>query len=102
MKGKNMVLASAAVIALAAPWSAIAAPGASASPSTPVVQQLEEAAIADRMESMSHSSDNPSLDGFYADKAEEVGAVLGRIKSGENVSEQEIKKALDNSGARQL
>ena len=64
------------------------------------MQALRNADYADRMNSMSWSADNPTLDRFYARKAASVEALMHRLEVGGSVSSAEIARALDNSRAR--
>ena len=63
------------------------------------LQKLREAKYADRANSNSYSSDDPSLGRYYARKAEEVSAVIKRLEGGQSVPREEIQSALDNSKA---
>ena len=74
------------------------------SPGTNVAQTLEtlrDAERADRMNSKSHTDSNPSLDQYYARKADEVHAVIVRIQRGESVPADDVNEALNNDEATQ-
>jgi len=64
------------------------------------LQKLKEAEYADRGNSQSYTSDDPSIGHNYARKAEEVSALIKRLKGGQSVRREEIEGALDNSETR--
>ncbi len=66
------------------------------------LQMLKEAAVADRMNSHAWTSDNPTLDAFYAAKAHEVQQLIDRLEKHEPVLSVEVERALDTRGARRL
>ncbi len=63
---------------------------------------LKQAVVADRMNSRGWTSDNPTLDAFYAAKAREVQRLIDRLENREPVLSLEVERALDNRGARRL
>lgn len=66
------------------------------------LQMLKRAGIADRMNARAWTSDNPTLDAFYAAKAHEVQLLIDRLEKHQPVLSLEIERALDNRGARRL
>jgi hypothetical protein len=65
-----------------------------------LLHQLKDAEDSDRGNSISYTSDDPSLGHHYARKADEVSALIKRLEGGEQVAPVEIDNALDNSEAR--
>ncbi len=63
---------------------------------------LKQAAVADRMNSRAWTSDNPTLDAFYASKAREVERLIDRLEKHQPVLSLEVERALDTRGARRL
>jgi len=67
-------------------------------PGTPraseLMQKLRDAEYADRGNSVSFG-DEPSLDHYYARKADQVEALIGRLENRQPVSQQDIEDALD-------
>ncbi len=66
------------------------------------LQMLKRAAVADRMNSTAWTSDNPTLDSFYAEKAHQVQRLIDRLERHEPVLSLEVERALDTRGARRL
>jgi hypothetical protein len=62
-----------------------------------LIAQLKQAELADKMDSMSWTDSNASLDIAWHQKQEEVQNVIARLESGERVPNEEIRRALDNS-----
>lgn len=103
MKHLKAIALLAAAMVVSAPWSSMAEPvptaGEQPSAMAATLQKLKEAEQADRMSAMSYTSDNPTLDEFYADKADELDALIERIGEGGPVSPQQLQHALSNSDA---
>jgi hypothetical protein len=113
MKILGALVISAAVLFTACA-SVSTAPGPSQKPeaaqydsSTPsgraaLIAELKEAANADKMDATSWTDDNASLDVAWYHKQQEVQSVIARLASGEQVPNNEIQHALDNSLPHQL
>jgi len=67
-----------------------------------LIGQLKQAARADKMNSMSWTDDNASLDLAWRRKQQEVQGVIARVAPGEQAPPEEIQHALDNSLPHQL
>ncbi len=89
-----------AVVLSAWPVAADQTAGTSSSTQAATLEQLRQAAQSDRMNSTSWTAENPTLDHFYEDKADQVHALIQRLEAGETVSPKEIDRALDTSGAQ--
>ncbi len=63
---------------------------------------LKQALVADRMNAQAWTSDNPSLDAFYAAKAREVQRLIDRLENRQSILSSEVVRALDTRGARRL
>jgi len=72
-------------------------------PNTPeatlALEQLQRAEESDRGNSHSFTDDNPSLDHYYARKAQHVKALLQKLDQGQPISQNELDDALHNTGA---
>ena len=60
---------------------------------------LLDAQHADRRNAQLYTRSAPSLDHYYNLKADELEDIIRRIKRGENVPNDDIQHALDNSAA---
>lgn len=66
------------------------------------LDMLKKAVVADRMNSHAWTSDNPTLDAFYAAKARQVQRLIDRLEGRQMISSLEVERALDNRGALRL
>jgi len=104
MKKIGKLIGTAAVTATLA----IAAGSAQASAVTDttgpseLIAKLQITEQGDRLNASSYTSENPTLDHFYDEKADEVSAVIQRLRAGDRVSQKDIDRALDNSEAQSL
>jgi hypothetical protein len=60
---------------------------------------LKQALIADRMNSHAWTTDNPTLDRFYAEKAREVEFLIRRLENGQAVMASAVERAMNNRQA---
>ncbi len=67
-----------------------------------LIKRLKAVETADLMNSQSYSDTNATLDSAYYFKAREIRRVIERIESRQQVSQEEIDRALDNSAPYQL
>jgi hypothetical protein len=61
-----------------------------------LIAQLKQVALADRMNAQSWTDDNVTLDTAWYIKQKQVEAVIARLKQGEAVPPDELRRALDN------
>ncbi len=60
---------------------------------------LKQALVADRMNSHAWTTDNPTLDRFYAEKAREVEWLIRRLEYGQAVRASDVERAMNNRQA---
>jgi len=58
---------------------------------------LRDAEHSDRINAQLYTWSAPSLDHYYNLKADEIEEIIGRLQRGENVPQDDIEHALDNS-----
>jgi hypothetical protein len=73
-------------------------------PRAQLIQRLEDVDYCSRMNANAYfaSSANSELSIYFADKADEVEAVLHQLRSGHEVPAADIKSALDTSYAKRI
>ena len=73
-------------------------------PRAQLIQRLEDVDYCSRMNANAYfgSSANSELSIYFADKADEVEAVLRQLQSGHEVPAADIKSALDTSYAKRI
>jgi hypothetical protein len=96
--GIAAVAATLAIVAGSAQASAVT----EATGSSELITKLQITEQADRLNANSYTSENPTLDHFYDEKADEVTTVIQRLRAGDRVSQKDIDRALDNSEAQSL
>ena len=73
-------------------------PSTSSSEATPtLMQRLQQARTFDRSQSTAFTRSAPTLDHFYSRKADELTDVMRRLRAGQEVPQDDIDHALDNS-----
>ena len=60
---------------------------------------LKQALVADRMNAQAWTTDNPTLDRFYAEKAREVEFLIRRLENGQSVMASTVERAMNNRQA---
>lgn len=90
--------ACAAAMSPSVPASPSPAPLDSSTPAgrAELIAQLKQAELADRMNAQSWTDDNVTLDIAWYSKQKQVEAVIARLKQGEAVPPDELRRALDN------
>ncbi|MFZ0887504.1 MAG: hypothetical protein WA005_03560 [Candidatus Binataceae bacterium] len=98
----SLIGAAALALALSAwPVAAEQTAGTSSGTQAATIDQLRQAEQSDRMNATSWTADNPTLDHYYDQKADQVDTLIKQLEAGQTVSPKEVDRALDTSGAQQ-
>ncbi len=97
----SLLKGTLAIAAMSVVFACATAPRASnesnSSDRTATIQRLQAAETFDRDSSSAFTRSAPSLDHYYARKADEVHDIIRRLQAGQEVPEDDIQHALDNS-----
>ena len=63
------------------------------------IAQMRRARHLDRLNAQSYTGADSEAGSAYCRKADEIDALIGKLRAGESISEEDVQRALNNTNA---